>query len=250
MGFPGLGVFTACDRYGPPAAVINALAASLLAAVMTLVAAVAPAGRPAMAAAAAAEPVRLLLLGDSLTAGYGLARGDAFPAQLERALRQEGLAVTVIDAGVSGDTTAGGRARLAWTLGQTPAAAPDAVIVELGANDALRGIDPAVAQQNLDAILAELARRRIPVLLAGMLAPPNLGGDYGRRFAAIYPALAKAHGAALYPFFLDGVAGERALNQGDGIHPNRDGVAEIVRRITPAAAALVRKAAAAKVNGG
>ena len=168
----------------------------------------------------------------------------SLPAQLERALAAEGLAVRVSSAGVSGDTTAGGRARLAWTLGASAQDQPDAAIVELGANDALHGIEPEVTAQNLDAILTELNRCGIPVLLAGMRAPPDLGPEYGRRFDAIYPRLAQAHGVALYPFFLEGVAAVPRLNQNDGIHPNAEGVAEIVRRITPAAAALVRAARA------
>jgi acyl-CoA thioesterase-1 len=199
----------------------------------------------------AQPPVTLLVIGDSLTAGYGLARDDGFPAQLQRALTARGLAVQVRDGGVSGDTSAGGRARLAWML-ETPAqqppsanadAGPDAVIVQLGANDALRGIDPGVTYDNLAAMLRELTARGLPVLLAGMRAPPNLGGDYQKRFDAIYPRLAEAYGVPLYPFFLDGVAAVPALNQADGIHPNAKGVAEIVRRITPAVAALVETAA-------
>jgi acyl-CoA thioesterase-1 len=199
-----------------------------------------------------AQPqVTLLVIGDSLTAGYGLARDDGFPAQLQRALTARGLAVQVRDGGVSGDTSAGGRARLAWMLG-TPAqqppdagadAGPDAVIVQLGANDALRGIDPGVTYGNLSAMLRELTARGLPVLIAGMRAPPNLGGDYQKRFDSIYPRLAEAYSIPLYPFFLDGVAAVPALNQADGTHPNAKGVAEIVRRITPAVAALVETAA-------
>ncbi|MCU0839054.1 MAG: arylesterase [Rhodospirillales bacterium] len=192
-------------------------------------------------------PVKLLVIGDSLTAGYGLSRENGFPAQLQRALSARGLAVRVIDGGVSGDTTSGGRARLRWMLGGSPSpgpdAAPDAVIVQLGANDALRGIDPNITYANLAAMLTELKGRDLPVLLAGMRAPPNLGEDYRKSFDAIYPRLAEVYGVALYPFFLDGVAAVPALNQADGIHPNAEGVAEIVRRITPAAAALVATAA-------
>ena len=195
---------------------------------------------PARAVDPEVDPVRVLVLGDSLTAGYGLPRNEGFPARLQQALVAEGLAVEVIDGGVSGDTTAAGRARLGWALGSDADAQPDAVIVELGANDALRGIDPDITYRNLDAILGELKRRDIPVLLAGMLAPPNYGTDYGRRFAAVYTRLADAYGVTLYPFFLDGVARIARLNQADGIHPNAAGVDEIVRRITPAAAALVR----------
>lgn len=199
----------------------------------------------------AQPPVTLLVIGDSLTAGYGLARDDGFPAQLQRALTARGLAVQVRDGGVSGDTSAGGRARLAWMLeppaqqptGANADAGPDAVIVQLGANDALRGIDPGVTYGNLSAMLRELTARGLPVLLAGMRAPPNLGGDYQQRFDAVYPRLAEAYSIPLYPFFLDGVAALPALNQADGIHPNAKGVAEIVRRITPAVAVLVETAA-------
>ena len=179
---------------------------------------------------ATAKEARLLAFGDSLTSGWGLAARDAFPAQLERALHAAGRKnVRVIASGVAGDTSAGGRARLAWSLADRP----DAAIVELGANDGLRGIDPASTYGNLDAILAELKRRGIPVLLAGMYAPPNLGREYGEAFNAIYPRLAQRHGVVLYPFFLEGVAVEPALNQPDGIHPNAEGVAVIVERILP-----------------
>jgi acyl-CoA thioesterase-1 len=188
---------------------------------------------------AAARPLCILALGDSLTAGWGLPEEAAFPAQLHRALAAQGRDVRVIDGGVSGDTTAGGLARLDWALADHP----DAVIVELGANDALRGVDPAETTANLDAILARLDRDRLPVLLAGMLAPPNLGKEYGDRFAAIYPRLAKAHGAELYPFFLDGVAGVPLLTQHDGLHPTADGVRVIVRRILPAVTRLLDRAA-------
>ena len=207
-------------RYGGSAGGINILRR---AATVVLLAATA-------ALPAAAAETRLLAFGDSLTSGWGLAARDAFPAQLERALHASGRAdVRVIAAGVAGDTTAGGRARLAWSLAERPHAA----IVELGANDGLRGIDPASTYANLDAILAELGRRGIAVLLAGMYAPPNLGREYGAAFDSIYPRLADEHGVALYPFFLDGVAVEPALNQPDGLHPNAAGVAVIVRRILP-----------------
>jgi len=188
-----------------------------------------------MTAAARAE-TKILTFGDSLTAGYGLPKNESFPAMLQAALRARGIAATVIDGGVSGDTTAGGRARLDWSL----AANPDFVIVELGANDALRGLDPAATEANLDAILTRLKQRGLPVLLAGMLAPPNLGEDYGKRFNALYPRLADRHKVALYPFFLDGVAMQAALNQGDGLHPNARGVAAIVDRITPYVMRLVQ----------
>jgi len=177
-----------------------------------------------------AEPVRLMVLGDSLTAGYGVPPEDGFTSQLEAALDQAGLDITVLNHGVSGDTTAGGLARLDWAL----ADAPDAVIVELGANDMLRGLDPAEAEANLDAMLDRLAGQEdLPVLLAGMLASPSWGAGYQAEFDAIFPALASRHEVPLYPFFLEGVAGDPALNQPDGLHPNAAGVAAIVERITP-----------------
>ncbi len=185
--------------------------------------------------AAAQEPIGVLALGDSLTAGYGLAADEGFVAQLEAALRAEGRDVTVLDAGVSGDTTAGGLARLEWAL----AGGADAAIVELGANDALRGVDPAASRANLDAILTILADRGVPALLAGMAAPRNLGGRYVAAFDGMYPELAARHDAILYPFFLEGVAADPALNQADGIHPNAQGVAAIVAGILPDVLALL-----------
>ncbi len=205
-------------------------------------------GGPVAAAATAEPPIRLLALGDSLTAGYGLERAKAFPAQLERALRGLGLNVTVENAGVSGDTSAGGRARLTWLLGSKHAAQPDAVIVELGINDAFRGIDPEVTYGNLDAILEQLSARGIAVLLTGMRLLPHWRTADGERFEAIFPDLATRHKIPLYPFFLEGVAGVAELNLPDGLHPNADGIAEIVRRITPAAAELVRTAAAQRAH--
>ncbi len=171
----------------------------------------------------------IVALGDSLTAGYGLVAADAFPGRLESALRKAGKRVRVINAGVSGDTTAGGRARLDRVLAEEP----DAAIVQLGANDALRGIDPEEASKNLAVILQALKKRGVRVLLAGMLAPPNLGDRYARAFNAIYPALAAAHDALLYPFFLDGVAANPELNQADGVHPTAEGVERIVKGIFP-----------------
>lgn len=192
----------------------------------------------AAALPAAAEPLRLLAFGDSLVHGYGLSAGETFPEQLEAALRADGLDVTVINAGNSGDTTAGGLARLDWALADDP----DAVILELGANDGLRGLDPAATYDNLDAIMAKLTEEGLPVLIAGMLAPPNLGREYGEAFNAVYPRLAKKYEAPLYPFFLDGVAAQSDLNQRDGIHPNAEGVAEIVARIKPHVIRLLRHA--------
>ncbi|MBN33433.1 MAG: arylesterase [Rhodospirillaceae bacterium] len=189
---------------------------------------------------AAADTVRILALGDSLTAGYGLAAEDGFVAQLQAALLEVGHDVEVIDAGVSGDTTAGGLARLDWAL----AAGADAAIVELGANDALRGIDPASSRANLDGILSALGDLGLPVLLAGMLAPRNLGSDYVVAFDDMYPELAAEHDAIFYPFFLEGVAAQPSLNQSDGIHPNPEGVAIIVEAMLPDVIALVERAQA------
>lgn len=194
-----------------------------------------------------AEDLRILMLGDSLTAGYGLASRDALPSRLEAALRSRGLEVQVINAGVSGDTTAGGLARLEWALADRP----HAVIVALGANDALRAIDPAVARANLDRLLRVLGERRLPVLLSGMLAPRNLGAEYGASFDAIYPELAQRHRTLLYPFLLEGVATVGNLNQADGLHPNSAGVEVIVERILPSVLCLVRRtehSAAAKAR--
>ena len=184
-----------------------------------------------------AGPVRILMLGDSLTVGYGLASRAALPVRLEAALRDLGLDVEVINAGVSGDTSAGGLARLAWALADEP----HAVIVALGANDALRAVDPALTRENLDRLTGELAKRGLPVLVAGMVAPRNLGTDYVKRFDAIYPEIAARHGALLYPFLLEGVASVVAFNQSDGIHPNEAGVEEIVSRILPSVRCLVRR---------
>ncbi|MFN0044370.1 MAG: arylesterase [Alphaproteobacteria bacterium] len=183
----------------------------------------------ALSARAADMSPRLLVLGDSLTSGYGLAAQDGFPAKLEAALRARGRDIDVVDSGISGDTTAGGRARLPWAMAEPPRW----VILELGANDGLRGLPPKDTEINLDAIIIELKRRRIAVLLAGMRAPPNLGREYGQAFDGLYPRLAKVHNISLYPFFLDGVAGERTLTQNDGLHPNAQGVEVIVERILP-----------------
>jgi acyl-CoA thioesterase-1 len=195
----------------------------------------APAGS---ASAGTAKPL-IWAFGDSLTAGYGLPPADGFTAQLQRALRRSGVEANVRNGGISGDTSAQGRARLLWGL-RGLGAKPDLVIVELGANDMLRGLPPAQARNNLDLILAELKRRRIPVLLAGMKASRNLGPDYVRAFDSIYPDLARKHGSRLYPFFLEGVAGNRALVQADGLHPNARGVAVIVGRILPAVRSALR----------
>ena len=187
-------------------------------------------------ASAQDRPLRIVALGDSLTAGFGIAASDAFPAKLERALRARGHAVAIVNAGVSGDTASGGLARLDWAVSDDT----DAVIVELGANDALRGLNPDVTRKALDTILRRLGERGIPVLLCGMHAPRNLGADYVRRFDSIYPDLAKAHGALLYPFFLQDVVAQASLNQQDGVHPTAAGVDVIVRGILPKAEELIR----------
>jgi len=189
----------------------------------------------AIGAAPPGMPERPLIvaLGDSLTAGYGLDLGLGVALQLQAALRRHGIKATVIDGGVSGDTSSGGRQRLDWTLASA-GAKPALVIVELGANDMLRGIDPAITRGNIDAILGELKRREIKVILAGMRAAPNLDPAYVAKFEAIYPELAAKHGVALYPFFLDGVAGQRGMMQADGMHPTFAGVKRIVTGMMPA----------------
>lgn len=191
-----------------------------------------------LAAASAGEtpPLKLVAFGDSLSAGYLLPASEAFPAVLEKALRADGYNVAVVNAGVSGDTSSGGLARLDWTLGD----GADAMILELGANDMLRGIDPDLTRAALDAILAELKARGIRVVIAGMKANPTLGKDYGSRFDAIYPDLAAKYDAPLYPFFLAGVAGEPGLRLADGIHPNGAGVERIVKGILPTVETFVK----------
>jgi acyl-CoA thioesterase-1 len=192
----------------------------------------------AMATASAAErPIKIVALGDSLTAGLGLAASEAFPAKLEKALKARGLAVEIANAGVSGDTASGGLARLDWAV----PADTDAVIVELGANGMLRGTDPRIARRALDEIMRRLAERRIVVLLAGMRAAPNLGAEYAREFEAIYPELAAKYDVVFYPFFLDGIAAESRLNQRDGLHPTKAGVDAIVSRILPKVEELVAR---------
>lgn len=184
-------------------------------------------------------PLRIVALGDSLTAGFELPPSAAFPVQLELALRNRGHDVTVANAGVSGDTTSGGLQRLDWAVPE----GTDAVILELGANDALRGVDPSTARTNLDEILSRLIQRKIPVLLAGMRSPQNWGKDYADGFEAIYPDLAEKHGTLLYPFFMEGVAMQSSLNLDDGLHPNIKGVARIVELILPQVEALIDRAA-------
>ncbi|WP_424467866.1 arylesterase [Parvibaculum sp.] len=189
-------------------------------------------------ALAAEKPLTIVAFGDSLTAGYLLGPGEGFVPQLQKALRAKGHNnVVIADAGVSGDTSSGGLARLDWGVGP----GTSAVILELGANDALRGVDPELTRANLEEILSRLQKRNIPVLLAGMLAPPNMGADYGKAFDAIYPQLAAKYGAVFYPFFLDGVAAEKKFTLDDGMHPNAEGVAVMVKRILPKVEALIAK---------
>ena len=215
------------------------VAALLLTAVVTTF----PGGAQSQANAA---PVRIVVLGDSLVAGFQIKTSDAFPAQLERALKARGHAVEVANAGVSGDTTAGGLERVAWAVPN----GTDAVILELGANDALRGLDPARAKANLDKIMTQVKAAGAEVLLAGMLAPRNWGEPYAQAFDAIYPGLAGKHGTLLYPFFLDGVVLDTKLNLGDGLHPNAKGVAEIVRRILPTVEELIARVRARQAASG
>ena len=184
----------------------------------------------------AASLTRILVLGDSLSAGYGLLAGEAFPVKLGIKLRAAGHDVKMLNGGVSGDTSAGGRARLNWALADKPRFA----IIELGANDGLRGLDSEAMRENLDDIIVRLKAAKIGVLLTGMRAPPNIGPDYGRAFNRVFPDLAQKHDVLLYPFFLDGVAAISSLNQRDGIHPNPRGVAVIVDRIMPFVVRLLK----------
>jgi acyl-CoA thioesterase-1 len=199
----------------------------------------------AAAPAGAASP-RVLALGDSLTAGYGLPPGEAFPIRLQARLSEDGYAAQIANGGVSGDTSAGGLARLDWALADKP----DAVLVEFGANDMLRGIDPKVTYDNLDKMLARLAQSGAKILLLGMKAASNWGREYQASFDAIFPALAEKYRVPLYPFFLDGVAADAALNQADGLHPNPRGVAIIVDRVAPYLERLLGRTASATGSGG
>jgi acyl-CoA thioesterase-1 len=207
---------------GPLQAIVNGLRVALAALCLLL-------GQTAVHAEAAAAAVRVLMLGDSLTAGYGLAVPDSLPSQLEAVLKGQGLDVVILNGGVSGDTTAGGLARLDWALSDKP----DYALVALGANDALRGLSPEKAFENLDAIITRIKAKGVKVMIFGMLAPLNLGKEYGESFAAIFPKLAEKHRIPLYPFLLDGVALDPKLNQPDGIHPNAAGVRIIAGRIAP-----------------
>ena len=185
--------------------------------------------------AAGTRPIKMVVLGDSLSAGLGLSASAAFPERLQKALKAKGIDVDMTNAGVSGDTSSGGRDRLDWSVPD----GTDVVILELGANDALRGLDPKVTREALSDILTRLKARKIAVLLCGMVAPPNYGSDYAARFNAIYPDLAASFGVPLYPFFLEGVAADAKLNQADGMHPTPEGVDVIVKNILPSVEALV-----------
>ena len=217
---------------GPFMTIIFACAA-LLAAAFAAVIATLPAAR------AQGQPIRLVALGDSLSAGYNLPQEAAFPAVLERALKAKGHKVEVANAGVSGDTSSGGLDRLDWSVPD----GTDGVILELGANDMLRGLDPVGTRKNLETIVERLKSRSIPVLLAGMVASRNLGPAYVQKFDSIYPDIAKTHDLVLYPFFLDGVAGDRSLNLPDGLHPTAKGVEIIVERILPSVESFLARLA-------
>jgi acyl-CoA thioesterase-1 len=197
-----------------------------------------------LASPAIAAPVKILMLGTSLTQGYGLPPGTEIPALLQANLKAAGIDAAVINAGVSGDTSAAGLSRLDWSLADKP----DAAIVELGSNDTLRGISPAQTEKNLSAILARLKERHIPVLLLGMMAPRNMGPEYARAFDAIYPKLAKQYGALLYPFVLEGVALNPKLNQADGMHPNPAGARIIADRLLPDVKKLVAQVRGTKAK--
>jgi len=221
--------------YGRNPAWVQRLAAWALAAVICVLLAVG-------SVSAAERPVKIVVLGDSLSAGFGLPLDAAFPARLAAALKAKGIAATIANAGVSGDTASGGLNRLDWSVPE----GTDAVILELGANDALRGLDPDLTKTALNTILGKLKDRHIVVLLAGMQAPRNMGPDYARDFDAIYPTLASTHPVVFYTLFLDGVAADPKLNQGDGLHPNAAGVEAIVARILPRVEELIARARAAR----
>ncbi len=214
--------------YGGFAAAVNSRLAAFVALVLCLVAAAAP-GAGRAQTGPQTEPVKLAILGDSLAAGYGLAPAQAFPTRLQAALKEKGRNVTVINHGVSGDTTAGGLERIDWMMADKP----DIVMVELGGNDMLRALDPASTEKNLDAIIGKLKQAGATVWLVGMMAPRNFGPEYVKQFDGIFKRLADKHGVPLYPFFLDGVAQDPALNQPDGIHPNAKGVDIVVDRMMP-----------------
>ena len=214
--------FSAFCLYGPSRAVFNVAVRKLAFAAVGLT-------LMGLSVSAARADALILALGDSLTAGYGLDNADSFPVRLEQALNAAGHAVTVTNGGVSGDTSKGGLNRVDWLFAEKP----DLLLLELGANDGLRGLPPEDTQANLAAIIEKAQAADVPVLLTGMMAPPNLGREYGEAFNAVFPALADQYDVFYYPFFLDGVAADPSLNQGDGMHPNAQGVDVIVERILP-----------------
>jgi acyl-CoA thioesterase-1 len=216
----------------------NGCAIAQVVGMLVLVNVLSPPFSSAVARAEAARPVRIVAFGDSLSSGYGLKPSQAFPAQLQRELKARGHDVLVANAGVAGDTTAAALERLAWAVPE----GTDAVILEFGGNDALRGIDPKETRANLEKLIAGLKARRIPILLAGMRAPANWGDKYAEEFDAIFPDLAREHGLVFYPFFLEGVVLDPKLNADDGIHPSGNGVAEIVKRIIPSVEELIARA--------
>ncbi|WP_193372360.1 arylesterase [Afipia carboxidovorans] len=219
--------------YGSFAAAVERRARMFLVAAACL----AVAGSSGVMAQTFTPPLKLAVLGDSLTAGYGLPASAAFPVRLQQALKDKGIATEIVNAGVSGDTASGGRDRLDWSIPE----GTQAVLVELGANDMLRGVDPKVTRAALDDIITRLKARGIAVMLCGMYAAPNLGEAYGRAFNSIYPELAKKHGVPLYPFFLDGVTQDAAMKLPDGLHPTAAGVDVIVARILPAVEAFLKE---------
>lgn len=227
--FPVTPTPTGLRRFSPRWVAVACLQVALLLVALS-------AARPA-----AAATTQIVVLGDSLVAGYGLAQEEAFPARLEAALKELGHDVAVANAGVSGDTSAAGLARLDWSVPD----GTDIVIVELGANDALRGLPPEQTEANIDKIVGGLKERGIAVMVAGMLAPPNMGADYEARFNPVFARVAERHGAALYPFFLEGVAAVPELNQADAMHPNAAGVDKIVENFLPAMEVFLREKAAA-----
>ncbi len=225
----------------PENAARNARALAQVVGILALVNVFGGLAAPADALAQPGKPVQIVAFGDSLSAGYGLKSSQSFPSQLQRQLKKRGHNAVVTNAGVSGDTTAAGLKRLDWAVPDDT----DAVIVELGANDALRGIDPKETRANLEQIIAALKKRHIPILLTGMISPANWGEHYSTDFDGIFPALAQEHGLLFYPFFLEGVVLDPKLNQDDGMHPTGNGVAEIVKRIMPSVEQLITRAGAA-----
>jgi acyl-CoA thioesterase-1 len=220
--------------YGTSAAAVEGAMAAFVH-ILVLMVALMTAQTASAQSPSSAQPVKVVVLGDSLSAGLGLSAAASFPERLQKVLKDKGVDVDIANAGVSGDTSTGGRDRLDWSVPE----GTQAVILELGANDALRGIDPKLTRAALSDILTRLKARHIPVLLCGMLAPPNYGSDYASAFNAIYPDLAKSFDVPLYPFFLEGVAADATLNQADGMHPTPEGVDIIVRNILPHVQALL-----------